>query len=426
VAVDPAAPSPLVRLFRSHPDQARLCLAQADTTERAVTAIQAVTEVAEATEAALAIDAVVAAVRRHDHPAVNEAVVPYLHVASRVAPAAVADHAGVFGALLETGFPSDHDGAPAVTLGHWEEVKTIISALGHLVKPHPGAVIPAAGGLLAWAAGNLGQASVRHQLLEVLTAAVVPEAPFEGRLVDEPYSVPDIEPTGHANGLAPHVEHLVRIADRRPGTTGVWALLYAIALEAPTALAEAIEPILERWGHGVGTEGWLYTADTILLLAEQAPATLRPHGQTLCAAAARALAEVDRRLTDAVHPLSRRAEYTALRALWCAPHTLSILATVARRCPAAAGAAVDDDDLRQRVHGLGSELWLAVPPLVEAAAETPPVGAVALLDLLAAIAEATGAFVVHHTDTLRAIRAEATDQQVRAAATAALETVDRA
>jgi hypothetical protein len=388
-----------------------------------VTAIRAVTKLAETTASAPALDAVTETVRHHDHPAVNEAAVPYLLAASRADPDTVADHAAVFGELLETGFPSDHDGAPAVTLGHWEEVNTIIATLGHLVDSRPEAVVPAAGGLLAWAAGNLGQASVRYQLMDVLTAAVVPDAPFGGRSVNDPLSVAAVEPTGHARGLAPHVDHLLHIVDRRSGLRGEWALLYAIALESPSALAAGVETVLNRWAHGVGTREWLYATGSLAALAEQDSDALRPHVPGLLAAAAQALSAVDRLLSDATYPLSGGEDHTTLRALWCVPTTLSVVASVARTCPDATDRTFGDAALRQRVRDLGAELWVAVPTLVEAAAEAPPAGAVVVLELLAAVAAASGAFVVHHTETLRAIRAEADDERVRAATTAVLQAV---
>jgi hypothetical protein len=101
---------------------------------------------------------------------------------------------------------------------------------------------------------------------------------------------------------------------------------------------------------------------------------------------------------------------------------LSVVADLARACPRATASASERLPLCDRVRALGTELWAAVPVLVEAATDAPPATTVVLLKLLAAIGDASGAFVGHHADAFREIRAAANDERVRAAADRVLDT----
>jgi hypothetical protein len=361
-----------------------------------------------------ALDEVVAAVRCHEHPLVNEAATRYFHAASRAAPAAVADHAAVFETMLSIGFSAD--GPDPIGLGDWREVQRVTAALSALVDDHPDAVVPAAGQLTAFVADHLGQASLRLQVFETLTDAMVPDALFGDAELGESPDYSAVEPTGRAHHLASHVGDIARVIDRRNGRRGEWALLYAVALERPGAVTPHLDTVVDGWRRtSPESRRGLFVSGVLSLVADARPRPLRTHADSVVAAAAGTLATAAEDLSAADHPIEYPHDRDVFGTLWCLPVVLSVVTDLARACPRATVAAFERSPLRRRVRALGPELWATVPELVEAAADAPPAGSAVLLELLGAIAEASGVFVRHHADAVREIRAAAGDERVRAA-----------
>jgi hypothetical protein len=390
-----------------------------DTPSAAATAIEALARVIPDEGPVPLLPTVVETVRGHDHPPVNEAAVPYLSAASRVVPATLAAHAAVFERMLATGFTPGAD--VDYPLRDWRAVQQVTATLAALIETHPDAVLPAGTELLAFVACHLGQGSLRRQVLETLADAVVPDDPFGSVQLGESPRFGAVEPTGRAYRLAPAVPDLVRIVDRHNGYRGEWELLYAIALERPGAVAPHLDTVATGWhGRSVGSEHWLFVSGILSLVAE---GRNRPHPEPVVDAAGRTLERAATGLATTDHPIEYPADRDALRTLWCLPVVLAVLVDHARARPLATADAVGEAPLRERIRTLGTELWAAVPPLVEAATATSP-AAVVPLQLLEAIAAATGAFVTRHTGTLRTIRADADHERVRAAAARVLATLE--
>ena len=408
-------PARLAQLADRDPREVRPFLRAAEQPRAAATAVDALAGSASEDGPTPLLGDVVASVRRHEHPLVNEAATRYFLAASRAAPAAVADHAAVFETMLRTGFSAD--GADPLPLADWREVQRVTAALSVLVDDHPDAVAPAAGELTAFVAGHLGQASLRLQVFETLTDAMVPDSPFGDVALGECPDYSAVEPTGRAHSLAPHAGDLARVTDRRNGQRGEWALLYAVALERPSAVAPHLDTVVDGWRRtSLGSRHWLFVSGILSLVADARPRALRTHAEQVVAVAARSLAEAAEDLAAADHPIEYPGDRDVFGTLWFLPVVLSVVADIARACPRATAAAFEQSSLRRRVRALGTELWATVPGLVEAAADAPPAGTAALLGLLAAIADASGAFVGHHVDAVREIRAAASDERVRAAA----------